>query len=234
MDLALEVFDVLSEKRLSRELPFRKNDIIRIIENSILEKIPIKLVGFWGVGNKNKSNWADLKCCEFLKKMQQLVEKIYPTGLNFTFVISVEHGIHNGISKDKITSYTKNIELLLEKFSFNFVYLEKYWKKYGITFEKVDKILESKQKDWWNVVENKEKMEKAAEARNFRLRKKGAQGYFIFRNLEKEFLEKEFRDSIFFTFTSSEWKNVLPDTPTLYLYSLGRKQSEAPWFITKD
>ena len=60
-----------------------------------------------------------------------------------------------------------------------------------------------------------------------------AQKYFIMRSLEKEMIEKEFSNSIFHAFSNSRLRNVLPNLPTLYLYSRNG-WSDTPWFITKD
>jgi len=53
------------------------------------------------------------------------------------------------------------------------------------------------------------------------------------RDLEKKMLEKEFADAIFYTFSDSKWKCVLPNLPTSYFYSR-KGWSDAPWFITGE
>ena len=231
-DTTTKIFEILTKKRYNRDEPYLEDEIKERISFFIAKKKPIKLIGFWGVGPKSKSNWADVTCCEFLQKHNEEIEQIYPKGIEFTFIFSTPHGIHNGIEKDRINSYTKDIEKLFKKVGFKYIYLDKLWQKYNICFEKIDDILKQKPKGWWSKIENAKLLEENAKNRNEKLIPKiAAQKYYIMRNLEKEMLEKEFKDSIFSTFSGPRLRKVLPDMPTLYFYSWKKRKSNAPWFI---
>ena len=234
MNKELEIYKIITKKSYNREEPNLKNKVIERIKSFVINQKPIKLVGFWGVGFKSKPNWADMTSCEFLDNLNFEVKKVYSPGIEFIFIFANQHGIHNGISKDSIISYTKNMEKIFRKFGFNYIYLDYLWKQYNISFEKIDRILKNKPKGWWCQVENHLIIEKNAENRNLRLSpKEGAQKYYIMRDIEKEMIEKEFSDSIFHAFADPRLKSVLPDMPTLYFYSR-KGWSDTPWFVTKD
>ena len=229
-----KVYEILTKKRYNRDEPHLKDKLKERFDYFISHNKPIKLIGFWGVGPKSKPNWADLASCEFLAKLNDEVKTVYPPGIEFTFIFATLHGIHNGIIRESIDSYTKAMEKILEKFKFKFVYLDSLWNKYGISFEKIDAIFGQKEKKWWSRISNHKTIEKNAENRNKKLSPKiAAQKYFIMRDLEKEMFEKEFSDSIFHAFSDSKLRNVLPNLPTLYFYSR-RGWSDTPWFITED
>lgn len=234
MTIESHVYEILTKKRYNRCEPYLKDKLKERFRYLISKNKPIKLVGFWGVGPKDKVNWADLASWKFLAKLNEEVKHVYLNGIEFTFIFATCHGVHNGIDKKTIQSYTQNIEKLFEKFGFKYIYLDELWQRYEISFEKIDKIFENKPKDWWEKIENRELIERNAKNRNIRLSTKiAAQKYYIMRDLEKEMLEKEFADYIFHAFSDSRLRNVLPDMPTLYFYSR-RGWSDTPWFVTKE
>ena len=230
----IQIFETLKKRRYRRDKPFLEDKLKEIIKQSIEQNNPIKLVGFWGVGQKDKTNWADTASCEFLYKLNEEIKKVYSPGIEYTFIFAAIHGVHNGIDPTVISSYTQDIKNLFDKHDFKYIYLDNLWNKYGINFEKIDKIFDKKHQDWWNSIENTELIEKNAKNRNLRLNPKiAAQKYYIMRDLEKEMFEKEFPDSIFHTFSDSRLRCVLPNMPTLYFYSR-KGWSDAPWFVTEE
>jgi len=229
-----QVYEILAKKRYNRDEPYLKDKLKERFDYFISHNKTIKLIGFWGIGPKSKPNWADLASCEFLANLNDEVKAVYQPGIEFTFIFATLHGIHNGISREGMDSYTKAMEKILTKFGFKFVYLDPLWKKYGISFEKIDAIFEQKEKNWWNKIENHKTIENNAQNRNKKLSPKiAAQKYYIMRDLEKEMFKNEFSDSIFHAFSDSKLRNVLPNLPTLYFYSR-RGWSDTPWFVTED
>jgi len=231
---AYNIYKILSNKRYNRDEPHLDYKLKNIFIYFINLNKPIRLVGFWGVGPKTKHNWADLASCEFLKKLDDDVKKIYPPGIEFIFIFATLHGIHNGIKIDSIRSYIKDIKKIFNIFNFKYIYLDNLWKKYGISFEKIDTIFKNKPKGWWNKIGNASLIEKNARNRNLRLDSRtAAQKYYIMRDLEKEMLKEEFSQCIFHAFSDSKLRNVLPNLPTLYFYSR-QGWSDTPWFVTKE
>lgn len=144
---------------------------------------------------------------------------MYLPGLEFTFIFATLHGVHNGIDKQTIEQYVKEMEKIFDKFDFNYLCLDDLWDKYSISFEKIDKIYSEKPSGWWEKIENYALIEKNAEKRNLRLPpKEGAQKHYIMRDLEKQMLEKEFSGYIFNAFSDPKLKCVLPNMPTLFFY----------------
>jgi len=234
MELVNQIYQTLTKKRYNREEPYLNKKLKEQLSLFIDKNQPIKLVGFWGIGPKTKANWADEKTCEFLSKLNNEIREVYLPGIEFTFIFATTHGIHNGISKKAIISYTKGVEKLFKKYQFKFIYLDSLWKKYKITFKKINELHQNQPKGWWSKIKNHKLIDNNAKKRNLRLNFcEGAQKYFIFRDLEKEMLEKEFPKSIFHAFSDSRLRSVLPNMPTLYFYSR-KGWSDTPWFITKN
>jgi len=58
----------------------------------------------------------------------------------------------------------------------------------------------------------------------------GAKKYYVMRKIEKKFMEKDFKDCVFFSFSDGQMQSILPKLPTLYLYTQNRGINDAPWF----
>ena len=235
MLIELKIYEILTKKRYNRNEPYLRNKIIEEIQYFVSQNKPIQLVWFWGVGQKEKPNRADLTSCKFLTELNEEIKKIYSPGIEFVFIFATLHGIHNWINRRNIDNYFKEMEKIFKNLWFSYVYLDNLWGKYDINFGKINIILKNKQKDWWNEIENNTTIERNAEKRNKMLISKiAAQKYYIMRDLEKKMLEKEFPKSIFHAFSDAKLKNLLPNLPTLYLYSIKKYRSDAPWFVIDD
>ena len=234
MAIESQIYEILTRRRFSRENPKNIKQLKQIIEDSIDKNQPIKLIGFWGVGPKDKANWADTSSCEHLHSLVMEIKKIYEPGVEFTFIFATLHGIHNNIKKKIISSYTKTMEEIFRKYNFKFIYLDPLWKKYNIDSEKIKKIHKEKTKNWWSKIKNIDTIVKNARQRKHGKKSKyQAQFYYMMRDLEKEMLEKEFIGSIFHGFSSSKLDGVLPNMPTLYLFAR-KSWSDTPWFVTRE
>ncbi|MDO8469464.1 MAG: hypothetical protein Q7S84_00395 [bacterium] len=233
-NLSEQIYAVLTKRKYNRGEPHLKSELRGVIDAFIDRGEPVKLVGFWGTGPKAKSNWADTATCEFLAALNTEVKAVYSYGIEFTFIFATFHGIHNGYEKFVISSYVRDMGRIFNGFGFKYLYLDALWKKYGISFEKIDMLLNQKPTGWWAAIENREVIEKNAQTRNKRLPANiAAQKYYVMRDLEKEMLEKEFGGYIFHAFSDPDLKNVLPEMPTLYLYAR-KSRSSAPWFVTEE
>lgn len=234
-ELVEKIYSILTKKRYCKDKHVKEKEVKQKIDFFVSTNSPIQLVGFWGVGPKSSANWADKESCVFLDRINKEIANFYPPAIEFTFIFAIEHGTHNGISKDTMESYINDIKKLFHQNSFHYLYLGALWDKYNISFEKIDELFQEQTSGWWEKIPVHEKLESQAKKHNHRLTaKEAAQKYVIMRNLEKEMLEKEFATAIFHTYSGSEFDSILPNLPTLHLYSYKKWQSNAPWFITKN
>lgn len=234
LNISEKIYQTLTKRKYNRGKPFLSDEILKIINTSILNEQSIKLIGFWGVGSKSKSNWADKESCNFLSELNDEIKQIYKPGIEFIFIFAIMHGIHNGYDEKSINSYVEDMKNIFTKYDFKFLLLNNLWDKYKISFQKIDSIFQTEPKDWWLNVEEKDLIERNALQRNIKYSPEiAAQKYYIMRNLEKEMLEKEFKGYIFHAFSDSKLKEVLPNMPTLYFYSR-ESWSNTPWFVNSE
>lgn len=227
-----EIYTILKRRRYNREKPFREEELKERIADFVSQNIPIEVVGFWGVGPRASTNWADKETCEFLSDLDKAVTETYPPGIRFIFVFAEPHGMHNGIPEHTMNAYIGDMKQLFAEHGFQYRHLQPLWEEFGISFEKIEQLWKEKPEGWWATVPNHEDIEENARRRNHRLPAlKAAQYYAIMRDLEKEMWESTYPTAIFHAFSDAALRAVLPDMPTLYLY--GRKgYSNAPWFVT--
>lgn len=231
--LVNKIFSILKRRRYNREKPYQIDEFKQRIDKFVLKKAPIHLVGFWGVGPKTHVNWADQETCDFLQDLNHQLVKVYPPGIDFEFIFSEPHGVHNGLAPETMTSYVLDVKKLFKNYGFRHQNLKPLWDKYEITFDKIDQLLSKKSEGWWQKIQNHEGIENNAKSHNQRLPAiEAAQKYVIMRDLEKEIWEKEYPSSIFHAFADSKLRAVLPNLPTLYFFSR-KGWSNIPWF-TQD
>lgn len=229
-DVVSDILAVFKKRRYSRGTPHNAEEMAARLTRSIVRNEPIKLVGFWGVGPKPGPNRADEESCAFLNRLNDDIKKVYAPGIEFTFILAMEHGIYNGYQPEAIQSYTTGIQRLFGLYGFQYIHLSSLWKKYDISFEKIEHRFSAMPDGWWEEIGERHVIERNAANRNMRLPARlAAQRYFIMRQLEKKMFELEFPDHIFHAFSDPTLKDVLPDMPTLYLFSRN-KWSNTPWF----
>lgn len=222
-----DILEIINKKRFRRDIPYK---IDEIVELSIIENKPIKLVGFWGIGTKGNPGKIDLEAIKHLNDLMKQVKHIFEPGIEFTFIIADKHGEMNGVSKEIAEKYADLISKILLKNGFEVVWLSSLWKKYNISREKILEELNNKNSEWWKRIENKELLlENASKFNHNKKPQDAVKFYCVMRELEKFMLEKEFEDYIFQTYSDSKMLMVLPNMPKIYMYAR-KGWSNAPWF----
>ena len=222
-----DVLEIINKKRFRRDIPYK---IDEVVELSIIENKPIKIVGFWGIGTKGNPDKIDLEVIKHLQNLMKQVKDIFEPGIEFTFIIADNHGEMNGVPKELAEKYVNSISKILLKNGFKVIWLSSLWKKYGISREKISLELNKKTSDWWEKIENKKLLlENASKFNHNKNSQDAVKFYLVMRELEKSMLEKEFEDYIFQTYSDSKMQMVLPDMPTIYMYAR-KGWSNAPWF----
>ncbi len=230
-ELSRQIYSVLTSRNFRKAQPADPQGVLRNIASAVERNSAIPLVAFWGMGNK-ELNWAEKETCSYLLNLNKKVQEIYSPGLDFTFVLSEPHGVHNGIPDDVIEKYTSAVRNLFSEFGFKARSLHELWRQYGISHDLIHEVWQTKDSTWWEQIPNRELFEKSASRRNKRVTsQEAAQKYYIFRDMEKEVMKTEFTDSIFHTFSDTRVTNVLPNMPTLFFFSRKRGVSDTPWFV---
>lgn len=95
MDIELLIYEIITKKLYSREKPYLEEKLKERLHYFVSKNEPIKLIGFWGIGPKDKPNRAEMKTCDHLTKMNNEVKTIYAAGIDFTFIFATTHALHN-------------------------------------------------------------------------------------------------------------------------------------------
>jgi len=226
------IIDKINDSNIRREYPFLEDKLREVVDKNLVKKTPIKFFGFWGVGSKNNIDKHDIKTIEHLHRYVKNLQKIYPYGIEVTFILADMHGQNNGYPKQVIDFYLQAISMKLDQVGFKYVRLSSLWAKWGIDIDQIKLILKDKKRGWWESISIYRELEKKSENNFVGIDKKlGAQRYYVLRKLEKFYLEKEYFDSIFFVYGDSINQQIYPTVPTLYLFTEKKYFSSCPWFF---
>jgi asparagine synthase (glutamine-hydrolysing) len=232
-----EIVRLLSSKQYSRDVPYREDELRHKVRAAIEKQEPIKLVGFWGASNKNEVNMADLEAIQQLETLKHDVNQRHDPGLEITLILSDHHARLNGFDENEYQKYLHDIEAVLNKADVRTVSLSTMWRRWKIrddVLKSRQERLESENKNWWNDVLIKNFLEESAEkiARQ-KDHRKAAQRYYVMRRIEAEKMRREYKDAIFFTYSSDQYQPIFPDMATLYLW-VKKGTSHSPWFSNQQ
>lgn len=226
------IINKINSRNFRRDYPFLEDKMEETILNSVSKKKPLKFVGFWGASSKSKIDKNDLKAISYFKKYIENIKEEFKNDIGVTWILADEHARNNGYRKNDYGKYLLEIDEHLNKNNFKTIYLSKLWKRWDLNIRAINSHIKNKPQKWWKDVNIAKKLENQAKER-FKKggHQIGAQKYYAMRKLEKKFLEKDYKDCIFFNFSDGKMQSIYPTLPTIYLYALERGDSRCPWFI---
>lgn len=228
--IANDIIKIFSAKDISRDIPYKEDEMIKIIDNNVKQNESISMFGFWGASDKNSVGTNDIEALDKFKKISSEVKKIYKPGIEYIFILADEHARLNKYNKKNYLKYLKEIKNKIAEAGFRIVYLSDIWSKYNLTFQIIDSELKEISSNAWNDLKNSKELEKSASNRGFKDYKEMAKRYYVMRKVESHFLKKEFPNSIYHTYSEDIHQNIFPDLPTFYLWVGKKGYTKAPWF----
>ncbi|MBU1037174.1 ABC transporter substrate-binding protein [Patescibacteria group bacterium] len=221
------ILSLLCSKKYSRDYPCKLDKIINIIKDSLKNNRQIPFIGFWGASDKVKLTEPDFKLIERLSNLNDGIKK-YSSGLDITFILSDEHAIMNGFNRNNVRQYLGQINRKLSEINIKSVWLSDLWRKWGITPEVIMKKAKNVK---LNRVDKKSLLVQSKKYYQHQDKLFGAKVYYAMRSHESSYLKREYSNHIFFSYSSSEIKSILPKAPILFFNTLSRDINETPWFL---
>ena len=226
-----KVINKINKRKYRKDFPFLEDQIQDLILNSIQKNEAMNFTGFWGAGLKYNINQSDKETIDRMRVYFNEIKSELKQDIKVTFILADEHAKNNGYNSKKYKKYLREIKEYLERSDFEVVYLSELWKKWKINIKKINNLLKNKPEQWWSDIPFSSKLEKQASLRyQGKNKKEGAMKYYLMRNLEKKYLEQEFKDSVFFTFSDGSQQSIYPKLPTIYLFAKERGSGKVPWF----
>jgi len=232
INLRLEdkIIKILSSNRLSRDIPYKEDEMVKIVGESIKDKKPISLVGFWGASNKKDLNKNDIIALNNFENINIEIKKLYKPGIEYIFILADEHARANNFHKEHYAKYLNLISKKLKEYKFKSILLSSIWEEYNLDDRLINlKLKNLKDKDWKDLV-NYKALEKSAKNRGLDNHTKEAKRYFVQRKIESSFISKKFPNMIYFTYSEDIHQNIFPESPTLYFWVSGSGHTKSPWF----
>ncbi len=217
------------KKNISRNLISNIDNFQTVISNSLNSNMELKLIGFWGASNKKNINQNDINVINRFIEISDDIHECFNLKIKYVFLLSDIHASLNGYLKKNYMVYLKEIEKLLERKGFEVVYLSNLWKKYSLNYDVIFNQIKKNQDmnnfDSFSIIIN------SAKNLGFKNYEYEAKRYLIVRLIEKEILEKEYKNCIFHTFIKKELSFLYPENlALLHLWSEKRGVSCPPWF----
>lgn len=205
---------VLQSRRFNRYKPY---GLDRVKEDNI------RFVMYWGALGKTEAWGRDFDTIRFLCKFRNEIKLKTGKNAGFAVLLADSHAMMNGIGNAQ--EYLWQVSNMLANSGFETVLVSSFWKKYGITAEMINGGKEKV------MVKSQKLMARLKESASHHFggdAEEGWKTYYSMRLAEKGMIEREFADCIFLTYNSPDYREILPELPTLYIYADNRG-SEPPW-----
>ncbi|MDD5225842.1 MAG: class I adenylate-forming enzyme family protein [Candidatus Omnitrophica bacterium] len=229
-----DVFAIFDKARYRKAKTPDKEAILGIIQTALIDDSPFFLLGYWGVGKRDRVNGYD---CDALDNLRMLLDEANRlVGRNLVkgkLILADIHGRCNLVPEASADAYFRAIAEECRKRDFEYIFLSEIWAQAGLVFDDVLKRLEEKSfNGLWQEFFLKEQFIKQAERRlpleNAEL---AARKYYAVVMAEREIVARYGMGTVFFTYNDLEYSAVNPPLPTIYIHSIKAGISEKPWFL---
>ncbi|WP_238651765.1 hypothetical protein [Paenibacillus piscarius] len=203
-----------------------------VVQTSLNKRNPLQLVGFWGAMNKYNMDDNDEKTIQQLEQFNLYLSRKLPYGCCWTIILADMHALHNGYPAEHVQHYLDQIRTRLEhKAGIQTLLLKTLWKDYAVEQQIAQRA--DRTKSCWKQNPLSEALECQASrySINCKTFTENAQHYYSMRKIEAEIIRILYPEAIFFSISLNKMKPLFPDLPHLYLWSLKRGTSQAPWLM---
>jgi hypothetical protein len=227
---------------------------IYVLERLKQNKKHLRFVMYWGASDKKYPDKFDFDALFHLFGFLRIIEKQYKIEVHLTIVFTDTHAMLNGYSTDNYKNYHKEIRKILNEFNYSHVLMSEvltpFAKSHNLkdTNELIKSVINQSINDKIpEIIINDESFEvlrKSADKHSLRYLDKSiskdlffgsaeqaAYAYILLNRIERQYVEKNFFQSVFLTYTSDIEKELIaPNLPTLQIYSIHKGLRCRPWF----
>ena len=221
---ARAAYTALTHRRGSRCKPDAPEWVQSQISDVLEREEPLTLVGFWGVGEREKPNGVETAAFDLLGSIWGGL----PVGRRFILILADEHGRLNGKNPSRMANYLSGVAAMATERGFESIYQSVLWRRWGLR-EPFGALNESEwaQNPLAAILEARsQKHYQGADSA-----REDAQRYFLMCRRERSLMPRAFPGAIWWTYSSPQFKEILPDMPRVYFWSLSKGVCNPPWFM---
>lgn len=217
-----KIISVLNSRSVRRE-PFDHETIKKIEEIiAVSGNEPVRLIGYWGVGEKKEPTDIDLKALDKLVKMVDLTDNRIEVHL----ILADKHGELNGYQND---TYLKKIAEIAAERGIGTRYLSAVYAEIGLDDSEFANISD----DIWNKFPECYKCvieKRAGKHQKNCVASEDAKRYLHMTQVEKQRIGNVFSNYVWFTYGDIKNLGDLFPKPVISIWPHKRGNSELPWF----
>lgn len=219
-----KIISVLNSRGVRREQ--LDSETLKDIENiiSACGAEPIKMVGYWGVGEKQEPTEIDRKALDKLSEIMKMTDNRIKVHL----ILADKHGEFNGYEND---IYLDKISVIAEEKNISTAYLSAIYREVGLDAADLTNVSD----DIWNkfpecyrcIIEKRAGIhQKKCEA------SEDAKRYLHMTQVEKQKIGAVYPNCIWFTYGDIKNLKDLFPRPVISIWPVKRGKSVLPWFTS--
>jgi len=207
---------LLRSRRFSRHAPYRLEDV---------SGRPLRLSLLWGYLGKGSPDSREAEALDIISRLRHRLESGMQAAVPVKVLLADSHARINGLDGPGAEGYFQSMRRLLAGYGFEVRFLSGLWELWGLEDENIRSAISSVR------IEDARLERSLMRASRRHFRGGGVEGHLLYcamRKAERGFLEREFEGSIHLTYNGPEFRELLPDMPTLHIRS-SRRSSAPPW-----
>lgn len=243
----------------AKKIQIRKKQIAELdkyVQQRIAKKKKhLRFISYWGGSDKKHPDKYDFDALLNLFGFLRVIEKHYRMDAQLTLIFTDTHALLNGYKPDDYKSYFKGIRNTVNQFNYTHVLMSEVLMPFAKSHHLRDMnalinsiINENRKHNIPEFLKGRESFELLKKSANkhshrylnnqffgdlrFNSTAESAYAYITLNQIEKQYVEKNFFQSVFLTYTSDDEKELIaPDLPSLQIYSFSKGQRSRPWFM---
>lgn len=229
------VMKVLSSCRVARAHGAHDETVRATVQRALLAGLPIRFVGYWGVGSRAALAEPDRLAMTRLAWVRKTIDEAIGRPLvSIELLLADVHARCNLFSAEHIERYLVQIEALAASEGIVTSRLSARWQEAGLDEGVIDALIgRADLLDIWQAFALREVLLTQAQKHCCvpAQSESAAVRYFCICCIERRALGRVLPETIFFTYNAPALSGVLPALPTVYWHSTKPGTAAKPWFM---
>jgi acyl-CoA synthetase (AMP-forming)/AMP-acid ligase II len=229
-----DLFAIFDKARYRKAKTPDTEAILKVIQDSLIDDTPFCLMGYWGVGHRDRVDENDKAVLDNLRMLADEADRcVNKLLVRLKLILADIHGRCNLVLEASARSYFAAIAEECRGRGFEHVYLSDIWAQNGLILEDILKRAETQAfSRVWEEFPLKDQFIKQAKRHLPQGdAEKAARRYYAVVMTEREAVARYGSGAVFFTHNDLEYASVHPPLPTIYIHSIKPGVSEKPWFM---
>ncbi|MEM7441801.1 MAG: ABC transporter substrate-binding protein [Pseudomonadota bacterium] len=224
------LLSILASRKHCRDMPSQIPMLLDLLRDSVRHDRPLQMVTLWGAAEKSAFDNNDQRTMDHLTG---IFDALRAQGIDVApkLLLCNAHALTNGFPPEAVTSYAAEVAAEAQRRDLEVFRLADLWQQWGLTSEGVRESAAADGPSRLGLAVDDKLVTQAKKHYHGSDPAFGAAVYLTMRGTEAPHLAQRFPDHVVVSYSDRSAEAFLPNLPAIYTWSIGKKETEAPWFM---